>query len=102
MKDNTDELLYALAPGVVLIQAPGHSPGSQFVYVQLANGQEILLIGDLVWMMAGLENNHQKPQGVSESIKEDRVAIQAEMDWVRQIMGTTTIAVVPSLQARIM
>ncbi|MGB1581202.1 MAG: MBL fold metallo-hydrolase, partial [Nevskiales bacterium] len=31
------EGMHALAPGVVLIKAPGHTPGSQMVYVRLAN-----------------------------------------------------------------
>ena len=40
--------LYAVAPGVVLVSAPGHSPGSQLVYVRLADYREVLLVGDLV------------------------------------------------------
>jgi len=33
-----------LAPGVVLQKAPGHSPGSQLVYVELASGQRFLFV----------------------------------------------------------
>lgn len=87
------EFVHAVAPGVVLIKAPGHSPGSQFVYVQLADGREILLVGDLVDMMEGLERNRQKPQSASDDINEDRRAIQLQMDWVRSIMNTGAIAV---------
>ena len=35
----------AVAPGVVVIPAPGQSPGSQLIYVRLANGQELLFAG---------------------------------------------------------
>src|SRR5581483_5050041 len=87
------DLVYALAPGVVLIKAPGHSPGSQFVYVKLADDREVLLIGDLVWMMPGLTTNRQKPQAASDDLKEDRAALQQEMDWVRSIMSGGAIAV---------
>ena len=90
------DLVHALAPGVVLIKAPGHSPGSQFVYVQLADDREILMVGDLVWMMAGLTTNHQKPQAASDDLKEDRAAIQREMDWVRSITEDGSIAVTSS------
>ena len=90
------DLVHALAPGVVLIKAPGHSPGAQFVYVRLADDREVLLVGDLVWMMPGLTLNRQKPQAASDGLKEDRVAIQYEMDWVRSIMNVGTIAVAPS------
>lgn len=89
------DLVHAFAPGVVLIKAPGHNPGSQFIYVRLADDREILLVGDLVWMMAGLRTNHQKPQAASDDIKEDRAAIQREMDWVRSIIDSGSIAVTP-------
>jgi glyoxylase-like metal-dependent hydrolase (beta-lactamase superfamily II) len=37
----------AIAPGVVLIKAPGHTPGSQMIYVQRRDGQEYLFMGDV-------------------------------------------------------
>jgi glyoxylase-like metal-dependent hydrolase (beta-lactamase superfamily II) len=42
---------YALAPGVVLIKAPGHTVGSQIVYVRLVDNSEYLLVGDVAWDM---------------------------------------------------
>ncbi len=40
----------AVAPGVVLIEARGHTPGSQMVFVQLApTEKELLLLGDTAW-----------------------------------------------------
>jgi glyoxylase-like metal-dependent hydrolase (beta-lactamase superfamily II) len=76
------DLLFPLAPGVVLIKAPGHTPGSQMVYVHLASGKEILLIGDITWAMAGIELQRQKPEGVSKELGEDRAAIQKEIEWL--------------------
>lgn len=35
-----------VAPGIVTIPTPGHSPGSQMIFVQLANGNELLFAGD--------------------------------------------------------
>jgi glyoxylase-like metal-dependent hydrolase (beta-lactamase superfamily II) len=37
----------AFAPGIVLIKAPGHTPGSQMIYVALQSGKELLLAGDV-------------------------------------------------------
>ncbi|HNJ47401.1 MAG TPA: MBL fold metallo-hydrolase [Novosphingobium sp.] len=37
----------ALAPGVVVIPAPSHTPGSQMVYARLADGREYLFTGDI-------------------------------------------------------
>ncbi len=48
-----------IAPGVVLIRAPGHTPGSQMVYVKLASGREVVLVGDVVWHNAGIETGRQ-------------------------------------------
>ena len=53
------ERLYPLAPGVVLLKAPGHTAGSQMVYVRLHSGQEVLLVGDIAWFMAGIERRLQ-------------------------------------------
>ncbi|MEM9570850.1 MAG: MBL fold metallo-hydrolase [Pseudomonadota bacterium] len=36
----------AVAPGIVVIPAPGHTPGSQLVYVKLQDGREYLFVGD--------------------------------------------------------
>jgi len=40
----------AIAPGVVLIRAPGHTPGSQMIYVRRADGREFLFTGDVASM----------------------------------------------------
>ena len=81
------DLLYPLAPGVVLIKAPGHTPGSQMVYVHLASGKEILLIGDITWAMAGIELQRLKPEATSKLLGEDRIAIKAEIEWLRNVTG---------------
>lgn len=40
----------AVAPGVVVIPAPGHTPGSQMIFVKLANGRKYLFAGDVATM----------------------------------------------------
>lgn len=40
------EGIKAIAPGVVLIRARGHTPGSQMVYVRQNDGHEFLFSGD--------------------------------------------------------
>ena len=74
--------LYPIAPGVVLIKAPGHTPGSQIIYVRLLSGQETLFIGDIVWNMEGLKGPRQKPAGISGELGEDRTSLQQELDWL--------------------
>jgi glyoxylase-like metal-dependent hydrolase (beta-lactamase superfamily II) len=50
-----------IAPGLVVVPAAGHTPGSQMVFIRLQNGQEILLIGDIVWNMGAIEALKTRP-----------------------------------------
>jgi glyoxylase-like metal-dependent hydrolase (beta-lactamase superfamily II) len=93
------ERIYPLAPGVVLIKAPGHTPGSQIVYVRLSSGQEALFIGDVVWMMAGLERRLQKPAEVSKAMGENRDLLQQQIAWLSDIMRTDKMAIINSHDA---
>ncbi len=85
-----------IAPGVVLIRAPGHTPGSQMVYVKLASGREVVLVGDVVWHRAGIEMGQQKPDSTSKQMGEDRVAIGQEIAWLKQDVVPAGIAVAVS------
>lgn len=73
-----------IAPGVVLIKAPGHTPGSQVVYVRLASGREVILSGDVAWHRLGIESGRQKPDSASRAMTEDRAAIAGELAWLHQ------------------
>jgi glyoxylase-like metal-dependent hydrolase (beta-lactamase superfamily II) len=86
--------LFPLAAGVVLVRAPGHTPGSQMVYVRLDSGREVLLIGDIAWHMLGVEQRRQKPESGSREMGEDRAALQAELDWLHGLTARTGIQVV--------
>jgi glyoxylase-like metal-dependent hydrolase (beta-lactamase superfamily II) len=70
----------AIAPGVVLIKAPGHTPGSQIVYVQTASGAELLLIGDVAWHFRNIELQRERARLMTMLfIKEDRKAVFGEL-----------------------
>ena len=73
------ERYYPLAPGVVLIRAPGHTPGSQLVYVRLESGAELLFIGDVAWHMDQLRELWYRPRLVTDLfIHENRDQVLAE------------------------
>jgi len=70
----------AIAPGVVLIKSPGHSPGSQMVYVQKADGTEVLFIGDVAWKFKNIELVRERARLVTQfMLKEDREKVFAEL-----------------------
>ena len=62
----------AVAPGVVLVRAPGHTPGSQLVYVLRADGTEYLFLGDVAWRELNVTEPRERPRLSALLIKEDR------------------------------
>jgi glyoxylase-like metal-dependent hydrolase (beta-lactamase superfamily II) len=73
-----------IAPGVVLIKAPGHTPGSQMVYVKLASGREVILSGDVTLNRLGVETEKQKPDPAHRVAADDRAAIAGELAWLHK------------------
>ena len=70
---------YPLAPGVVLVKAPGHTPGSQIVYVQLADNSEYLLIGDVAWDMEQVSIPKCRPRLVELMMGENGEQVTSEL-----------------------
>lgn len=71
--------LYTVAPGVVLQKAPGHSPGSQLVYVELAGGQRFLFVGDVAWSRDNITLQRGRPVLAKLLMGEDRPAVAAQL-----------------------
>lgn len=72
--------LMPIAPGVVLIKAPGHTPGSQLVYVQRADGAEYLFLGDVAWHLRNVELVRERARLVTQFfLQEDRANVLREL-----------------------
>jgi glyoxylase-like metal-dependent hydrolase (beta-lactamase superfamily II) len=67
---------HLVAPGMVLVKAAGHSPGSQMVYLRLQNGNEFLLVGDVVWSLDSLTRLKGRPLFISLLLREDLSAVR--------------------------
>jgi glyoxylase-like metal-dependent hydrolase (beta-lactamase superfamily II) len=74
-----------LAPGIALIKAPGHTPGSQIVYVVLQSGKEYLLAGDCAWLMDNVRLVRGKD---APWIIEDEALVMAELKWLNEVDRT--------------
>ena len=72
-------------PGFVLVKAPGHTPGSQMIYVVLGSGKEYLLIGDTAWHMDGVRNVKGKD---APWIQEDEIPLTAQLSWLNGLYKT--------------
>jgi glyoxylase-like metal-dependent hydrolase (beta-lactamase superfamily II) len=46
---------------VVVVSAPGHTPGSVVVCVTAANGARYAFLGDLVWQFEGVQRRQERP-----------------------------------------
>ena len=76
----------AVAPGVVLKRAAGHTPGSQLVFVQLANGLELLYVGDVVWNRDAITELRYRPRLVTDwLLGEDRQATIQQLRSLRDL-----------------
>ncbi len=56
------ENYHLISPGIVLIKAPGHSCGSQMIFVKLNYGEEFLFVGDVAWNIINIKHlkNHSR------------------------------------------
>ena len=71
----------AIAPGVAMLHAPGHTPLSRMIYVRLANGREFLFAGDTMPMRRNLTLIRPRSRFMAEwSGNEDRAAV---IGWLK-------------------
>ncbi len=80
-----------IAPGVVIVPSAGHTPGSQMVFITLQSGDEILLIGDIVWNMGAIEALKTRPVLTQYMVfrpnYEDRAAIKQQVRALHDMMA---------------
>jgi glyoxylase-like metal-dependent hydrolase (beta-lactamase superfamily II) len=74
---------YPVAPGMVLIKAPGHSSDHQMVYIALADGREILHSVDVGWV---LDNIREIKGKAAPWVKEDVPAVMGQLRWLNGIL----------------
>jgi glyoxylase-like metal-dependent hydrolase (beta-lactamase superfamily II) len=73
---------YPVAPGMVLIRAPGHSVDSQMVYLRLQSGREILHSVDSAWNLANVLQLRGK---AAPWVKEDVPAVNGQLRWLKHV-----------------
>lgn len=76
---------YPVAPGIVLIKAPGHSADHQMVYIALASGREILHSVDVGWV---LDNIRQIKGKAAPWVKEDVPAVIGQLRWLNNVLNS--------------
>jgi len=81
------ERVLAVAPGVVLVKAPGHTPGTQLVYVRTVDERELLFVGDVAWHLDQIAKLHYRPRLVTDFfLGEDREAVLGQFRALNELM----------------
>ena len=83
------------APGVVLIPAPGHSTGSQLIYVRRADGHEFLFVGDIAWDADAIRRATGRPYVVSHyMLREDRQAVADQLLALQPLLAEGEVTLI--------
>jgi glyoxylase-like metal-dependent hydrolase (beta-lactamase superfamily II) len=87
----------AYAPGVVVIPAASHTPGSQMVFVRLANGREYLFAGDIATLDASWRELRARSRLVGDYLApEQRGEVYAWLKTIRALKAQAPgLVVVP-------
>jgi glyoxylase-like metal-dependent hydrolase (beta-lactamase superfamily II) len=64
---------------IVIVPAPGHTPGSVVVFVALPSGARYALVGDLVWQLEGLRDREERPWFESRTLGEDTAVLRQSL-----------------------
>jgi N-acyl homoserine lactone hydrolase len=68
---------------VVIVPAPGHTPDSVVVFVNLPSGRRYAFIGDLAWQLEGIDIPAEKPWMLRWMIGEDSAHVHRDIALIR-------------------
>jgi glyoxylase-like metal-dependent hydrolase (beta-lactamase superfamily II) len=89
-----------IAPGVVMIPADGHTPGSVMFYVRAWGGRELLFIGDVAWTMSNIRKPALRPRLVQDFFMtpaESRAKVAAQVRALHELSkAEPALIIVPS------
>lgn len=70
---------------IVLVPAPGHTPGSIVAFITLPSGKRYALLGDLVWQSEGINLPAERPWLLRRIINEDDALVRENIIRVAAI-----------------
>lgn len=87
---------------VVLVPAPGHTPGSIIAFILLPDGKRYALVGDLAWQMEGIDLPAEKPwlvRALVDAYPEHARELIIRLHQLKQAMPELTV--VPAHDMRV-
>jgi glyoxylase-like metal-dependent hydrolase (beta-lactamase superfamily II) len=86
---------------IVIVPAPGHTPGSVVVFLSLIGGRHYALVGDLVWQLEGITEREERPWPVEVVSRTDRAGARANILHMAALLARfPDLIVVPSHDSR--
>ena len=87
---------------VVLVPAPGHTPGSIIAFIALPSGQRYALIGDIAWQIEGIDIPAEKPWISRRVADNDADATRNLLEHMHALKNAfPTLTIVPAHDARV-
>lgn len=77
------EHYHPIAPGVVVFNAPGHTPDSKMLYIRLADGKEFIHSVDSGWSMENITKERMKN---ASWVQEDKQQLLMQYKWLNNLM----------------
>lgn len=87
---------------VVLVPAPGHTPGSIVAFVATPDGRRYAFVGDMVWQAEGVKELAEKPWISRRMVDKDEAAVRGLIVRMHQIQqAMPELLIVPAHDARV-
>lgn len=87
---------------VVLVPAPGHTPGSIIAFIALPSGQRYALIGDIAWQIEGIDIPAEKPWISRKVADNDADATRNLLEHLHALKNAfPMLIIVPAHDARV-
>ena len=75
----------AVAPGLVVFPSPGHTPGSQMIYLRLENGREYLFTGDTATLTVNWREQRARSRLLSQFASHPAEDREAVLRWLATV-----------------
>jgi N-acyl homoserine lactone hydrolase len=86
---------------LVLVPAPGHTPGSVIAFVTLPSGARYAFVGDLVWQREGLDLPAERPWISRVLVDEDAAEVRGGISLMAEVHARfPQIVIVPAHDSR--
>jgi glyoxylase-like metal-dependent hydrolase (beta-lactamase superfamily II) len=87
---------------VVLVPAPGHTPGSIFAFITTSHGKRYVLIGDTAWQSEGIDRPAEKPWLSRNLVDNDAAEVRALLIRLHQLkQAMPDLIIVPAHDRRV-